>query len=150
MTGTLYVLRYRCLEACAQTLSAWLLMNGSSQLALFPILVNCLVLRLSAVTLKTFDDSDTPITYLPSASAWKITATSTFFNGATVPQFSQATYFHAVQIPGASASLSFSGEAVALYGTVSPIHDNIHIVIDSHSLVLPAGSGAKYLLFVLR
>ena len=47
------------------------------------------------------------------------------------------------QTPGASASLSFSGEAVVLYGSVSPNHANIHIVIDGHSLILPGGSGGK-------
>ena len=47
------------------------------------------------------------------------------------------------QTPGASASLSFSGEAVALYGTVSPNSANLHITIDGQSSILPGGSGGQ-------
>lgn len=47
------------------------------------------------------------------------------------------------ETPGTSASLSFSGEAVALYGTVSPFHANIHITLDGHSLILPGGAGGR-------
>lgn len=47
------------------------------------------------------------------------------------------------QTPGASAFLSFSGEAVALYGTVLPNYANFRVVIDGQSLILPGGSGGN-------
>jgi len=87
----------------------------------------------SAVTPKTFDDSDTAITYLPSPAEWQMTTAPVFFNDT----------LHSSQTPGASASLLFSGEAVALYGTVSPSHANIHITIDGQSFILPGGAGGQ-------
>ncbi|KAF8801427.1 hypothetical protein BYT27DRAFT_7341929 [Phlegmacium glaucopus] len=87
----------------------------------------------STVGFGTFDDSHAAITYLPAPSAWQISTHPTFFNDT----------LHSSQTPGASAILSFSGEAVALYGTVSPNHANIHIAIDGQSLILPGGSGGQ-------
>jgi len=45
------------------------------------------------------------------------------------------------QTPGASASLTFSGDAVALYGTVSPDHADINISVDGQEQRLPGGAG---------
>jgi len=41
----------------------------------------------------------------------------------------------------AKATLSFIGEAVAVYGTVSPDHANISITVDGKTHVLSGGSG---------
>jgi hypothetical protein len=45
------------------------------------------------------------------------------------------------QTPGASASLNFSGDAVAVYGTVSPDHANVQITLDGRSKTFTGGTG---------
>ncbi|PPQ87445.1 hypothetical protein CVT25_008181 [Psilocybe cyanescens] len=80
---------------------------------------------------KTFDDNDPAITYLPSASDWQTNQNSAFADGSL--HFSSTT--------GASASITFSGDAVAVYGTVSPDHANIRMSLDGQSQTLPGGSG---------
>ncbi|KAF8813846.1 hypothetical protein BYT27DRAFT_7180614 [Phlegmacium glaucopus] len=87
----------------------------------------------SAVAFETFDDSDAAIAYLPAPSAWQIRTAPTFFNDT----------LRSSQTPGASAIRSFSGEAVAIYGTVSPNHANVRVAIDGQSLILPGGSGGQ-------
>jgi len=77
-----------------------------------------------------FDDMDSAIVYSP-ASAWNTNTGSPFMNGTL--HFTNAT--------SASATLSFFGEAVAVFGTVSPDHANFSVTIDGKSQVLPGGSG---------
>ncbi|KAF8973071.1 hypothetical protein BDZ97DRAFT_1912656 [Flammula alnicola] len=80
---------------------------------------------------KTFDNTDSTIVYSPSASAWQSNTNPEYFNGTL--SFSQ--------VPGASASLTFSGESVAVYGTVSPDHANLVVTVDGQTQNLPGGSG---------
>lgn len=49
-------------------------------------------------------------------------------------------FFSFTQTPGASASLNFSGGAIAVYGTVSPDHADIVITVDGQAHILPGGS----------
>ncbi|KAF8160756.1 hypothetical protein B0H34DRAFT_697962 [Crassisporium funariophilum] len=80
---------------------------------------------------KSFDDTDMTISYLPSPSAWQ-TSSNPAFSGGTL---------HYSSTPGASAMLTFTGEAVAIYGTVSPDHANIQVTIDGVSQIMQGGSG---------
>ncbi|KAK0225868.1 hypothetical protein IW262DRAFT_1358271 [Armillaria fumosa] len=67
-----------------------------------------------------FDDVDSHISYLPSESDWNINDKPAFINGT----------LHFTDVTDASASLSFTGDAVALYGTVSPDHANMRVSVD--------------------
>ncbi|KDR75159.1 hypothetical protein GALMADRAFT_249097 [Galerina marginata CBS 339.88] len=80
---------------------------------------------------KTFDDNDPAITYGPSSSAWQTSSNSGFVDGT----------LHFSQTPGASASMTFQGDAVAVYGTMSPDHANIQVALDGNSQTMPGGSG---------
>jgi len=55
---------------------------------------------------------------------------------------------HFTQNGGATASLSFSGDAVAIYGTVSPDHGNFSVSVDGQTT--EAGAGADGLARVLH
>ncbi|KAH9485090.1 A type blood alpha-D-galactosamine galactosaminidase [Psilocybe cubensis] len=80
---------------------------------------------------KTFDDNDSAIQYLPSPSDWQTNQNSAFADGT----------LHFSSTAGASASITFSGDAVAVYGTVSPDHANIRMTLDGQSQLMPGGSG---------
>ncbi|KXN90998.1 hypothetical protein AN958_03065, partial [Leucoagaricus sp. SymC.cos] len=82
----------------------------------------------------TIDDSDPRINYLPPNS-W-----SSNFR----PEFQNGT-LHFSQVPDATASLQFSGNAVALYGTVSPDHADISVTIDGGTVTMPNGSSSRVL-----
>lgn len=58
-----------------------------------------------------------------------------------IPESYTDHVFSYSQTPGASASLTFSGDAVALYGTVSPDHADIGISVDGQEQRLPGGAG---------
>ncbi|PBK91430.1 hypothetical protein ARMGADRAFT_201061 [Armillaria gallica] len=77
-----------------------------------------------------FDDVDSHISYLPSESDWSINDKPAFINGT----------LHFTNVTDASASLSFAGDAVALYGTVSPDHANIRVSVDGRETTLSGGS----------
>ncbi|GLB37654.1 hypothetical protein LshimejAT787_0407050 [Lyophyllum shimeji] len=79
----------------------------------------------------TYDDSDPSIQYSPSVSAWSQNHDQAFMNGT----------LHFTSTPGASASITFTGDAVAVYGTVSPDHANVQITLDGRANVLPGGAG---------
>ncbi|TFK44346.1 hypothetical protein BDQ12DRAFT_672823 [Crucibulum laeve] len=85
----------------------------------------------SKMSVTTYDDSDPRVSYLPSASDWSTNAGAQFMGGT----------LHYTQIPGASASLQFSGDAIAVYGTVSPDHLNIRVTVDGQSTTSTSGSG---------
>ncbi|PCH43415.1 hypothetical protein WOLCODRAFT_164420 [Wolfiporia cocos MD-104 SS10] len=74
----------------------------------------------ASVTNVTLDDTSANITYSPSAADWKTYDSSAFYNNT----------LHYSQTQGANASLSFTGDAVAVYGTVSPLHANYTVTID--------------------
>ncbi|KAF9050012.1 hypothetical protein BJ165DRAFT_1455802 [Panaeolus papilionaceus] len=82
---------------------------------------------------KTFDDTDAAISYLPSSSNWQTNSGNNFMGGT----------LHFSNNPSASAALSFSGDAVAVYGTVAPDHANIRITIDGTSQVMSGGAEGK-------
>ncbi|PPQ98794.1 hypothetical protein CVT24_003352 [Panaeolus cyanescens] len=82
---------------------------------------------------KTFDDNDATIKYLPSSSSWQ-TNTGNSFMGGTL---------HFSNDVAASASLSFSGDAIAVYGTTAPDHANIRVNIDGISQVMAGGAQGK-------
>ncbi|KAK0195362.1 hypothetical protein F5146DRAFT_1025146 [Armillaria mellea] len=77
-----------------------------------------------------FDDVDSHISYLPSESDWNVNDTPAFINGT----------LHFTNVTDASASLSFTGDAVALYGTVSPDHANIRVSVDGQETTISGGS----------
>ncbi|KAF5322600.1 hypothetical protein D9619_001541 [Psilocybe cf. subviscida] len=79
---------------------------------------------------KDFDDADPAMTYTPSPDAWQTNTDPGFFGNT----------LHFTQTPGASASMKFSGEAVAVYGTVSPDHANIVVNVDGQATTLPGGA----------
>lgn len=79
----------------------------------------------------TIDDTDPSIQYSPSASAWNENENQSFMNGT----------LHFTNVPNASASLSFHGDAVAIYGTTAPDHANVQITLDGRSNIYAGGSG---------
>ncbi|KAF8070671.1 hypothetical protein FPV67DRAFT_1035931 [Lyophyllum atratum] len=83
------------------------------------------------MTTKTYDDTDPSIQYLPSTSAWNQNQNEGFMNGT----------LHFTSTPGASASISFSGDAVAVYGTMAPDHADVRITVDGRSNLFSAGAG---------
>lgn len=77
------------------------------------------------------DDTDSRIQYLPQ-SAWNVNSR---------PEFQDGT-LHFSQEPDASASLRFTGNAIAYYGTVSPDHADISVSIDNETVTMPSGSSS--------
>lgn len=71
----------------------------------------------STTTSTIFDDASPAITY---AGSWGTSNNNAYLNNT----------LHFTQSLGAAASLSFSGNAVAVYGTVTSDHANIQISID--------------------
>ncbi|KAF9452734.1 hypothetical protein P691DRAFT_756120 [Macrolepiota fuliginosa MF-IS2] len=84
----------------------------------------------SNLTMTTIDDMNSSISYLPSADAWDLNPR---------PEFQDGTLHYSIA-SDAAASLQFSGNAVALYGTVSPDHADISITIDGNTVTVPSGS----------
>lgn len=84
----------------------------------------------SQVTSKTVDDADTSISYQPP-DAWQTTSADIFMDNT----------LHFTNSSGATASLSFTADAVAIWGTVSPDHANIRVSLDGQTHVFNAGSG---------
>ncbi|OSX66153.1 hypothetical protein POSPLADRAFT_1068917 [Postia placenta MAD-698-R-SB12] len=71
----------------------------------------------------TIDDMNSTFTYGPNISDWALDSYSSFFNNS----------LHYSRTQGAQASLSFSGDAIAVFGTVSPQHANYTITVDGHT-----------------
>ncbi|KZT10677.1 uncharacterized protein LAESUDRAFT_344342 [Laetiporus sulphureus 93-53] len=74
----------------------------------------------ASLTNITVDDTNSQMQYSPSASDWQQDSSSMFYNDS----------LHYSQTTGAQASLSFSGDAIAVYGTVSPLHANYTVCLD--------------------
>jgi hypothetical protein len=85
----------------------------------------------SSISNKTLDDSDSQISYGPQESDWKTASSSKYYGGG----------LHFTQTPGAQASLSFTGDAITIYGTVSQDHANINVTLDGVSKVFTGGAG---------
>lgn len=85
-----------------------------------------------SVSNTTIDDSDSRFTYAPSNSDWQVN---------TQPNLNKNNTLHFTQSQGASATLPFSGNAVAVYGTVSPDHANIRVSLDGKNTTVQGGAG---------
>lgn len=48
---------------------------------------------------------------------------------------------HYTSTPGAQVATTFTGDAVAIYGTVSPDHADIQVTVDGQTTVMKGGSG---------
>jgi hypothetical protein len=83
----------------------------------------------SQLSKSTIDDTNSSFIYSP-ASEWSVNDQSYFINNT----------LHYTSSAGASASVTFSGEAVALYGTVSQDHADIQLTLDGKSLTFGAGA----------
>ncbi|TFY80466.1 hypothetical protein EWM64_g3544 [Hericium alpestre] len=84
----------------------------------------------ASVTDNIVDDSNPAWKYLPSASTWAVNKLQgTIQNG-----------IHFTQTGGAQAQLTFTGDAVALFGTVSPDHANFTVSVDGKTQSLDGGS----------
>jgi len=77
----------------------------------------------STTTSTVFDDTSSAITY---AGSWTTTNNPIHLDST----------LHYSQSAGAAASLSFSGNAVAVYGTVSSDHANVQISIDGQTTLV--------------
>ncbi|KAJ6587195.1 hypothetical protein DFH09DRAFT_1359620 [Mycena vulgaris] len=82
----------------------------------------------STTTSVLYDDTHPALTY---AGSW-----NTVNNN---PSYSNST-LHYTGAAGAAVSLAFSGNAVAVYGTVSPDHANIQITVDGKVTMVDGGS----------
>ncbi|KAG6866748.1 hypothetical protein C0991_011407 [Blastosporella zonata] len=78
----------------------------------------------------TIDDVDPSIQYLPSPSAWNLTESQNYMNGT----------LHFTSTVGASASISFNGDAVAVYGTMAPDRVNVQFTVDGRSSNITGGA----------
>ncbi|KAF8197847.1 hypothetical protein BJ912DRAFT_1076102 [Pholiota molesta] len=81
------------------------------------------------MSMETIDNTNSSIVYSPSA-AWGSNTNADFFNGT----------LSFTQTPGASASLTFTGGAIAVYGTVSPDHANIVVTVDGQVQTMLGGA----------
>ncbi|KAG9220743.1 hypothetical protein CCMSSC00406_0003842 [Pleurotus cornucopiae] len=82
------------------------------------------------LTQKDIDDSDSSITYAP-ATSWNTNSRPEFINNTL--RFTSS--------PDATASMSFFGDAVAIYGTVAPDHSDFQITLDGKQTTLRGGAG---------
>lgn len=85
-----------------------------------------------AVSRTTIDDTDSRITYAPSTADWQVDLR---------PGLNINDTLHFTEVQGASATIPFSGDAVAVYGTVSPGHANILVSLDGQTSTVQGGSG---------
>jgi hypothetical protein len=83
----------------------------------------------SSLAMSTIDDSDNRFVYTPQ-SEWSVNDQNLFIDNT----------LHYTQSAGASASVTFSGDAVALYGTVSEDHADVHLTLDGESVTFGAGA----------
>ncbi|KAL0578300.1 hypothetical protein V5O48_003711 [Marasmius crinis-equi] len=84
----------------------------------------------SSMSTAVIDDNDPRVTYQPS-SAWNVNNGNDFMNNT----------LHFSQTNGSSASLTFTGQAIAVYGTVSFDHANVQVTLDGQSKSFPANLG---------
>lgn len=84
----------------------------------------------SQVTNTTIDDNDPQMSYQPP-NAWRLNSNNEFIDGT----------LHFTNVSSATASVSFSGDAVAIYGTVSSDHANIRVSLDGQTTIYNGGSG---------
>ncbi|KAJ3724847.1 hypothetical protein C8R42DRAFT_662755 [Lentinula raphanica] len=83
----------------------------------------------SQLTKSTIDDTDPSFVYSP-ASEWSVNDKDYFLNDT----------LHYTSSPGASAAVTFSGDTVALYGTISQDHADIQLSLDGQNVTFGAGA----------
>ncbi|KAJ7072062.1 hypothetical protein C8F01DRAFT_1243146 [Mycena amicta] len=83
----------------------------------------------STLTTTVVDDASSSMTY---AGNWDTASTNAYSNGT----------LHYTQSPGAAASLHFVGNAVAVYGAVSPNHANLQVSIDGQTTLVNTQSSS--------
>ncbi|EKM54232.1 uncharacterized protein PHACADRAFT_210048 [Phanerochaete carnosa HHB-10118-sp] len=83
------------------------------------------------VASQTVDDTNPAITYLPSPSEWSVASNPFFSNGSV----------HFTNLDGADVALSFSGDAIALYGGVSFDHGDYTVTLDGQKQTLNGANG---------
>ncbi|TFK68685.1 hypothetical protein BDN72DRAFT_797444 [Pluteus cervinus] len=88
----------------------------------------------SQLAASTVDDMDPRITYLPSPDAWQ-TNTGPMFMGNSL---------HFTKQQNTAASMTFEGEAIALYGAVSPDHADVRVSIDGQENLLPVSASSLH------
>ena len=103
------------------------------------------------MTNMTIDDADPRIQWGPSESDWSTNLRPAFINATLqyvpsswsvqMPDFLIVAVYSFSSNPDASATVEFSGDAVAIYGTVSPDHADINVNIDGQSTTLNGGFG---------
>ncbi|KAA1476066.1 hypothetical protein DENSPDRAFT_842954 [Dentipellis sp. KUC8613] len=94
----------------------------------------------ATVSQDTVDDSDPAVQYLPSSTTWQINPlANTIQDG-----------LHFTSDGGAQAQLKFNGDAVAIYGSVSPDHANYTVAVDGQSQNFDGGSGGAARLLHLQ
>jgi hypothetical protein len=84
----------------------------------------------SVGTQTTIDDTDPSIAYTP-ASEWKVNGQSEFFDST----------LHFSVSPNASASFTFTGEAVAVFGAVASDQADMLVTVDGDAQIFHGGSG---------
>ncbi|KIK67160.1 hypothetical protein GYMLUDRAFT_81752 [Collybiopsis luxurians FD-317 M1] len=84
----------------------------------------------SQLSSSTIDDTDPSFVYTPQ-SEWKVNDQNYFMNST----------LHYTSSAGASASVTFSGDAVAVYTTVSQDHADIQLSLDGQTHTFGVGSG---------
>jgi len=84
----------------------------------------------STITATTIDDSSPAIAYLPTPADWSADPAQGSFNNT----------LHYTQTGGAQAQFAFNGEAVAIFGTVSPDQANYTVTMDGFTELFQGGS----------
>ncbi|KAF9070098.1 hypothetical protein BDP27DRAFT_1447191 [Rhodocollybia butyracea] len=101
--------------------------SGSVVLSIHDILKYLSVPYSSQLSRSMIDDSNSSFVY---SSGWDVNEKDYFLNNT----------LHYTSTAGANASISFSGDAFALYGTVSEDHANVSLSIDGKSVNVLAGA----------
>ncbi|KAH9978592.1 hypothetical protein BGW80DRAFT_1529972 [Lactifluus volemus] len=83
----------------------------------------------ATITNTTTDDTSPDIHYFPTPKDWALGNLEGSYNG---------THHH-TQTGGAQAQFTFNGNAVAVYGTVSPEHANYTVTVDGVTRAFPNG-----------
>lgn len=103
-----------------------------------------------SVSSTTIDDTDSRIVYAPSTADWQVDLRPGLNMNDTLQFVSRHVYgvpmSHILlpsftEVQGASATIPFSGDAVAVYGSVSPNHADILVSLDGQTSTVQRGSG---------
>ncbi|KAL0957416.1 hypothetical protein HGRIS_001215 [Hohenbuehelia grisea] len=112
--------------------TAIIMVNGSVVDIDYIEIQGLIPLERSSVWTQSIDDSDPQISYVPS-TAWQLSSRRDFMGGT----------LHFTNDISASASLRFTGNAVAVYGTIGPDHADIQVTLDGNDVLVPGGSSRQ-------